>query len=83
MHSNQALTDRIEALEAELGAISALLVCPSKEATKVVRDCSKHTDNLGVALRKATIEFDKTLVVKNDQNETTENDTKGGTNGNS
>lgn len=57
-----ALTARAQALEAELGAITAFILVKSKESSKTVRDCSKHTESLGVDLRKALIEFDKSLT---------------------
>ena len=57
---------RVEALTAELGVIAALKVCPSKEATKVLRDLTKYTDSLSVNLRKDLINYDKLLVSSND-----------------
>ena len=61
----ESINLRVQALEAELGAIAALKVCPSKEATKVFRDCTKYTDSLSVTVRSDSIKYDK-LLVSND-----------------
>ena len=55
---------RAEALQAELGAITAFLLINSKESSKTVRDCTKVTDSLSVELRKSLVEFDKSLTIK-------------------
>lgn len=57
-----ALSKRVQALEAELGAITAFMLVQSKESSKTVRDCTKHTESLGVDLRRALVEFDKSLT---------------------
>lgn len=54
--------ERYQALEAELGAITAFMLVRSKEASKTIRDCSKVTDSLGIELRKSLVKFDKSLV---------------------
>jgi hypothetical protein len=56
------LHKRVEALEAELGAITAFMLVQSKESSKTVRDCTKITDSLSVDLRKSLVEFDKSLT---------------------
>jgi hypothetical protein len=56
------LHKRIEALEAELGAITAFMLVKSKESSKTIRDCTKITDSLSIDLRKALVEFDKSLT---------------------
>lgn len=56
------LHKRVEALEAELGAITAFMLVQSKESSKTVRDCTKITDSLSVDLRKSLVEFDKLLT---------------------
>lgn len=56
------LSKRVQALEAELGAITAFMLIQSKESSKTVRDCTKHTESLGVDLRRALVEFDKSLT---------------------
>lgn len=58
-----ALSSRVAALEAELGAITAFMLVRSRESSKTVRDCTKHTESLGVDLRKSLIEFDKSLTI--------------------
>lgn len=55
------LHKRAEALQAELGAITAFLLVQSKESSKTIRDCTKITDSLSVDLRRALVEFDKSL----------------------
>jgi hypothetical protein len=57
-----ALHKRVEALEAELGAITAFMLVKSKESSKTIRDCTKITDSLSIDLRKALVEFDKSLI---------------------
>lgn len=56
------LHKRAEALQAELGAIAAFIILQSKSSSKVVRDCTKHTDSLSIDLRRAMTEFDKLLI---------------------
>lgn len=56
------LHERAQALQAELGAIAAFLVVPSRESSKVIRDCTKHTDSLSIELRRAMNDFDKSLT---------------------
>lgn len=60
------LTEYQMSLEGALGAIAAHLVCTSKESSKVIRDLSKQIDSMSVELRRALVEFDKSLVVSND-----------------
>jgi hypothetical protein len=57
------LHKRAEALQAELGAITAFMLVRSKESSKTIRDCTKITDSLSVDLRKSLVEFDKSLTV--------------------
>lgn len=56
------LQSRYEALQAELGAITAFMLVRSKESSKTIRDCTKITDSLSVDLRKSLVEFDKSLT---------------------
>ena len=56
------LQARYEALQAELGAITAFMLVRSKESSKTIRDCTKITDSLSVDLRKSLVEFDKSLI---------------------
>lgn len=56
------LHERAQALEAELGAIAAFLVVPSRESSKVIRDCTKHTDSLSIELRRAMNDFNRSLT---------------------
>lgn len=58
------LEQRTEALQAELGAITAFMLVRSKESSKTIRDCTKITDSLSVELRKSLVEFDKSLTIK-------------------
>lgn len=61
------LTEYQMSLEGALGAIAAHLVCTSKESSKVIRDLSKQIDSMSVELRRALVEFDKSLAaVSND-----------------
>ncbi len=55
-------------LEGCLGAISAHLICTSRDSSKVIRDLSKQLDSMSVELRKSLIELDKSLTtgVSND-----------------
>lgn len=62
MHAVPLVHKRAEALQAELGAITAFLLINSKESSKTVRDCTKVTDSLSVELRKSLVEFDKSLT---------------------
>ena len=64
MHAVPLVHKRVEALQAELGAITAFLLINSKESSKTVRDCTKVTDSLSVELRKSLVEFDKSLTIK-------------------
>lgn len=64
MHAVPLVHKRAEALQAELGAITAFLLINSKESSKTVRDCTKVTDSLSVELRKSLVEFDKSLTIK-------------------
>lgn len=64
MHAVPLVHKRAEALQAELGAITAFLLINSKESSKTVRDCTKITDSLSVELRKSLVEFDKSLTIK-------------------
>ena len=52
-------------LEGTLGAITAHLVCTSKESSKVIRDCSKELDSMSIELRKSLVDFDKQLSISN------------------
>jgi len=56
------LQKRIEALQAEVGAITAFMLIQSRESSKTIRDCTKITDSLSVELRKSLVEFDKSLT---------------------
>jgi hypothetical protein len=56
------LHKRVEALEAELGAITAFMLVQSKESSKTIRDCTKITDSLSIELCKSLVEFDKLLT---------------------
>ena len=58
------LQKRIEALQAEVGAITAFMLIQSRESSKTIRDCTKITDSLSVELRKSLVEFDKSLTIK-------------------
>ena len=58
------MQSRYEALQAELGAITAFMLVRSKESSKTIRDCTKITDSLSVDLRKSLVEFDKSLTIK-------------------
>ena len=67
MNHPEVLIKYQETLEGTLGAISAHLVCTSKNSSIVIRDCSKKLDKLSVELRQALLEFDKQLGVHNEQ----------------
>ena len=54
--------ERYQAIQAELGAITAFMLVRSKEASKAIRDCTKLTDSISVDLRKSLVEFDKSLA---------------------
>jgi hypothetical protein len=56
--------ERYQALQAELGAITAFMLVRSKEASKTIRDCTKLTDSISVGLRKSLVEFDKSLTIR-------------------
>jgi len=58
------LYQRVEALEAELGSITAFILVQSKEASKTVRDCTKITDSLSIELRRSLVDFDKSLTTQ-------------------
>ena len=64
MNDFPILQSRYEALQAELGAITAFMLVRSKESSKTIRDCTKVTDSLSVELRKSLVEFDKLLIIK-------------------
>ena len=55
---------RYQALQAELGAITAFMLVRSKESSKTIRDCTKLTDSISIDLRKSLVEFDKSLTIK-------------------
>lgn len=67
MNQPEVLLKYQETLEGTLGAISAHLVCTSKNSSKVIRDCSKKLDNMSVELRQSLLEFEKHLGVHNEQ----------------
>jgi hypothetical protein len=62
--NNVILAQYTDALEGTLGAIAAYNLINSKESSKAIRDCSKLIDSMSVELRKALIELDKSLVIK-------------------
>ena len=65
MTSNHVILAQYQnALEGTLGAIAAYNLINSKESSKSIRDCSKLIDSMSVELRKCLIESDKSLVVK-------------------
>lgn len=57
-----------EALEATLGAIAAHSLVQSYESRRVIRECSKHLDNMSVQLRKELLSDEKLLKVANECN---------------
>ena len=65
MTSNHVILAQYQnALEGTLGAIVAYNLINSKESSKAIRDCSKLIDSMSVELRRTLVESDKSLVVK-------------------
>ncbi len=65
MNSNHVILAQYQnALEGTLGAIAAYNLINSKESSKAIRDCSKLIDSMSVELRRTLVELDKSLVVK-------------------
>ena len=65
MTSNHVILAQYQnALEGTLGAIAAYNLINSKESSKAIRDCSKLIDSMSVELRRTFVELDKSLVVK-------------------
>ena len=65
MTSNHVILAQYQnALEGTLGAIAAYNLINSKESSKSIRDCSKLIDSMSVELRRTLVELDKSLVVK-------------------
>ena len=54
------------ALESALGAIAAHSLVQSRESSRVIRECSKHLDNMSTQLRKELLTNEKLLVISND-----------------
>lgn len=54
------------ALESALGAIAAHSLVRSRESSRVIRECSKHLDNMSTQLRKELLGNEKLLVISND-----------------
>ena len=63
-YNHDILAHYQSALEGTLGAIAAYNLINSKESSKSIRDCSKLIDSMSVELRRCLIESDKSLVVK-------------------
>lgn len=56
------ILDKYESgLRATLGAIQAHKLVVSKDSSKTIRDCSLQIDSMSVELRKALVQFDKSL----------------------
>ena len=55
------------ALESALGAIAAHSLVQSRESSRVIRECSKHLDNMSTQLRKELLSNEKLLVISNER----------------
>lgn len=65
MTSNHVILAQYQnALEGTLGAIAAYNLINSKESSKAIRDCSKLIGSMSVELRRALVELDKSLIIK-------------------
>ena len=56
-----------EALSATLGAIAADSLVHSRESSRVIRECSKHLDNMSTQLRKELLAKEKLMVISNER----------------
>lgn len=64
---DSTLTNYQVALEATLGAIAAHSLVQSRESSRVIRECSKHLDDMSIQLRKELLAKEKLMVISNER----------------
>ena len=65
--ADSTLTNYQVALEATLGAIAANSLIQSRESSRVIRECSKHLDDMSTQLRKELLAKEKLMVISNER----------------
>lgn len=65
--ADSTLTNYQVALEATLGAIAAHSLVQSRESSRVIRECSKHLDDMSIQLRKELLAKEKLMVISNER----------------